>query len=223
MIRAVIFDLDQTLLDRTSSLSAFLQWQADGMLRPDLENSSDFITRFVELDSNGRVWKDKVYEHLIEDFRLHCWTTEELLSVYMNCFCAFCVGRPGADQAVRNLSEHYALGLISNGKSPFQERNFRALGFSHLFGSTIVSEAVGMRKPDPRIFELGCSELGISSRLKLFLSEIVPSADIRGARDANLKTVFLPTELHPTCPEADIVCEHLSELPNAIKSLGEQE
>jgi len=30
---AVLFDLDQTILDRTQSLEAFVLWQARGMLR----------------------------------------------------------------------------------------------------------------------------------------------------------------------------------------------
>ena len=50
--RAVIFDLDQTLLDRTTSLLEFLRWQTEGMLKPDLKSPSDFISRFVELDNN---------------------------------------------------------------------------------------------------------------------------------------------------------------------------
>ena len=49
MIRAVIFDLDQTLLDRDASLLAFLQWQCRGMLRGQLPREDTFIARFLEI------------------------------------------------------------------------------------------------------------------------------------------------------------------------------
>lgn len=220
-IRAVIFDLDQTLLDRTASLSAFLRWQTEGMLKPDLENPAGFISRFIELDNNGRVWKDEVYERLIEEFDIKNWKMEELLPVYETCFCAFCVPRLGADQAIQELVENYCLGLISNGKTPFQERNFRALGYSDVFDCVIVSEAVGLRKPDARIFHLGCSELKVEPEEAVFVGDS-PTADIRGAREAGLKTVFVPTELNPICQDADLTCGDLSALPAAIAKLGEQ-
>ncbi|MDF1657877.1 MAG: HAD family hydrolase [Verrucomicrobiales bacterium] len=219
-LRAVIFDLDQTLLDRTASLGAFLKWQTDGMLKPDLESPPEFISRFVELDNNGRVWKDVVYQRLIEEFAINGWKTEELLAVYESCFCAFSVPRIGVDQAIGELAGSYFLGLISNGKSPFQERNFRALGYSSSFDSIIVSEAVGLRKPDPEIFHLGCSELNVDPKEAVFVGDS-PVADISGAREAGLATIFVPTELNPSCEEADETCEDMSYLPAAIAKLGE--
>ena len=72
----------QTHLDRETSLSEFLRWQTTGMLRPDLEDPGGFIARFVELDDNGRVRKDVVYQRLIEEFDLKNWSMEELLSDY---------------------------------------------------------------------------------------------------------------------------------------------
>ena len=220
-IRAVIFDLDQTLLDRATSLLEFLRWQVEGMLKPDLENPADFVSRFVELDNNGRVWKDEVYQRLIEEFDIENWKVEELLSVYVSCFCAFCVPRLGVDRAIQELAENYSLGLISNGKTPFQERNFRALGISELFGSIIVSEAVGVKKPDPKIFLLGCSDLNVYPEEAVFVGDN-PDADIKGAQQAGLKTIFVPSEFYPNCENADKTCEDLSTLPSLIIELGEQ-
>ena len=65
VIEAVFFDLDETVLDRSSSLKAFATWQAQGMLKNSVSDAELFCNRFVELDSNGKVWKDKVYAQLI--------------------------------------------------------------------------------------------------------------------------------------------------------------
>ncbi|MEZ5329812.1 MAG: hypothetical protein R3F19_32590 [Verrucomicrobiales bacterium] len=105
-MRAVIFDLDQTLLDRERSLLNFLAWQCEGMLKPYIDDPAAFISRFVELDANGTVWKDKVYSELIGEFHLEgWWSCPELLSVYESCFCAFSVPKAGVLDALATISK----------------------------------------------------------------------------------------------------------------------
>ncbi len=219
---AVIFDLDQTLLDRDRSLREFIHWQCRGMLRPYLENEQSFTNRFIELDANGTVWKDRVYQELINEFSLADWSVQELLTVYETCFCAFALPREGVVEAVKSLAGKYKIGLISNGMTPFQERNFRALGISSVFESIIVSQAVGLRKPDRQIFHLGCHQLGASPQNTIFIGDN-PIADMRGASDAGLNTIFVTTPLHADCAIADVICSDMRELPclvEAMESIG---
>lgn len=220
-MKAVIFDLDQTLLDRERSLLAFVRWQCRGMLRSHINDEEAFVSRFIALDANGAVWKDRVYEALVEEFKIEGWSTAELLSVYENCFCAFAVPKLGVPEALEEISVSYRLGLISNGMSPFQERNFRALGLSSHFKSVIVSEAVHLRKPDPRIFHRCCDELGVIPSNALYVGDH-PVTDMEGARDAGLKTIFIPTDLHPHCPAADATCHDMGQLARIINQLSEQ-
>lgn len=217
-MRAVLFDLDQTLLDRDSSLHAFLRWQCANTLKPHLKAPASFISRFIDLDDNGKVWKDNVYTQLIEEFNIPDLTPQELLTEYTDKFCQFTNPRPGIPEVIESLSGTHRLGLITNGPSPFQEQNFHSLGFSSHFESIIVSEAVGLRKPDPAIFLLACSELDVSPAEAIYIGDN-PESDIRGAQNAGLKTIFIPTAQHPTCPIADITINESSELPNAIKNL----
>jgi hypothetical protein len=39
MAACVLFDLDETVLDRTNSLEAFVHWQVNGMLRGQIRHS----------------------------------------------------------------------------------------------------------------------------------------------------------------------------------------
>jgi putative hydrolase of the HAD superfamily len=191
------------------------------MLKPYIEDQAAFISRFVELDANGTVWKDNVYSSLIDEFYLEAWSCEELLSVYESCFCAFSVPRPGVLEALDTLSTRYKIGLISNGMTPFQERNFRGLGIASMFGSVIVSAAVNMRKPDSAIFHLACSELGVRPEESVYVGDN-PIVDIGGARDAGLRTIFVPSSAHPHCGAADATCHDMIQLPRIIEEIGEQ-
>lgn len=65
--KAVIFDLDQTLLDRTTSLINFLTWQTNYFRLVPNQIKQQFIQRFLDMDDNGKVWKDVVYENLTQE------------------------------------------------------------------------------------------------------------------------------------------------------------
>ena len=217
-LACVIFDLDQTLLDRDQSLHDFLVWQCEGMLKPYLSDSEAFISRFIALDDHGKVWKDQVYATLIEEFAIDAWSWKELLAVYESCFCAFALPKSGVLEALEVLATRYKLGLMSNGMTPFQERNFRGLGVAALFESVIVSAAVNLRKPDPAIFHLACSELGVQPEEAVYVGDN-PVADIEGAKNAGLRTIFIPSSTYPHCAAADAACDDLSVLSGIIEQM----
>lgn len=63
-MKAVIFDLDGTLLDRESSLLSFLEDQYVRFRGLQKIDKQAFVNRFVELDCRGYVWKDAVYRQI---------------------------------------------------------------------------------------------------------------------------------------------------------------
>lgn len=98
-----------------------------------------FKKRFIELDRHGSVWKDVVYTKLIEEFSL-MQSLDTLLQSYIEDFNKFSIAFEGVELAIKNLYQQgYQLGLISNGKVPFQENNFKALGLNEYFSSVLVS------------------------------------------------------------------------------------
>lgn len=65
MNKVLLFDLDQTIHNRNESLNRFLNWQINFMQLVPRKLKESFIQRFIELDDNGRDWKDQVYGQLI--------------------------------------------------------------------------------------------------------------------------------------------------------------
>lgn len=114
MIQVILFDLDQTLLDRTSSLKAFLNWQVNFFELVAIQQKPQFIQRFIELDNNGSVWKDQVYAQLIQEFQISSYSTQALLENYIQDFNKFCRCFSGVDLVIYSLFKaNFYLGLIS--------------------------------------------------------------------------------------------------------------
>ncbi|MCH7392693.1 HAD-IA family hydrolase [Acinetobacter dispersus] len=214
--KAVIFDLDQTLLDRTTSLIKFLTWQINFFQLVTAHDRESFIQRFLELDDNGKVWKDRVYENLIQEFSIHGHSKEILLTSYINDFNKFSCCFEHVENTIIQLKQQgYLIGLISNGRTPFQEHNFYALGLTEFFSSTIVFEAIGLRKPDPAIFLLSCQQLGVHPKDCTFVGDN-ELADIQAAKAVGMKTIFF----HPNpAISSAIADQNLHDFKNFIETL----
>ena len=111
MIQAIFFDLDQTLLDRTTSLDHFLNWQINFFQLIPQREKARFIQRFLELDQNGAVWKDTVYKKLIDEFKIESIEYHDLLKSYISDFNKFSIGFPHIENTIRNLKQQgYLIG-----------------------------------------------------------------------------------------------------------------
>jgi len=214
-MKAVLFDLDETLLDRTVSLRNFVTEQAKGLVT-DTEVEC-FVRRFLTLDANGAVWKDAVYDALVAEFEISAKSSGELLADYLARFRLFCLPKPGALEALQTLhTSGLQLGLVSNGRSPFQEHCFEALGLAHLFDDVVISGAVGCSKPDRDIFLLSCNNLGVHPEQAIFVGDN-PLADIQGANAVGMHTIYVPGSFGADCADADMMCPDLTKLPALIK------
>lgn len=214
--KAVIFDLDQTLLDRTTSLIKFLTWQVNFFQLVPADDREKFIQRFLELDDNGKVWKDRVYENLIQEFSIQHHSKEILLTSYINDFNKFSCCFEHVENIIIQLKQQgYLIGLISNGRTPFQEHNFYALGITEYFSSIIISEAVGLRKLDPAIFLLSCQQLGVHPQDCIFVGDN-ELADIQGAQGVGMKTIFFHPDPAISSATAD---QNLHDFKNFIEAL----
>ncbi|MEK4063666.1 MULTISPECIES: HAD family hydrolase [unclassified Paenibacillus] len=211
-IKAVLFDLDGTLLDRESSLVSFVRDQYERYPQFQSVPKEKFLQRFVELDQHGYVWKDKVYQQLLEDFSIRELSWAELLNDYLHGFQGHCIGFPNLMSMLTTLKANgIKLALVSNGYGQFQYDNFQALGISPLFDEVLISEWEGLRKPDPAIFLRALTKLGVKAEETLFVGDH-PENDIRASRAAGLRAAWKQSTQFSTDVEADVIFEDLKEL-----------
>ncbi|EPJ8112125.1 HAD family hydrolase [Acinetobacter baumannii] len=219
MKKVLLFDLDQTILNRNESLIKFLNWQVNFFKLVPQELKESFIKSFIKLDNDGSVWKDIVYDQLIKNFNIKGYDTNELLQSYINDFNKFSTAFENAQKTIQNLhAQGYTLGLVSNGKTPFQEHNFYALGITDYFSTIVISEAIGLRKPDPAIYLYACTQLDCNPSDCIFIGDN-PKADIEGAKKVGMQTIFFHPTLTLEHPLSDASIHHYDELEETIKRL----
>ena len=93
--------------------------------------------------------------------------------------------RPAMLEAIRRIrTRGLKTGVITNNWVTEEDG---ASALRPLFDAYIESAAVGIRKPDPRIFELACQALGITPPEAVFLDDI--GSNLKSARALGMTTI----------------------------------
>lgn len=219
MIKAVLFDLDGTLLNRDESIKGFVNHQYERLKKWVGHIPKDkYITRFLELDKRGYVWKDKIYQQLIQEFDISKMTLEDLLQDYISEFRFNCVPFDNLIQMLEDLkSKNVLLGMITNGYGQFQMDNIKALGIERYFDVILVSEWEGIKKPDPEIFKKALEKLDVPPEQSIFVGDH-PKNDVKAAQSIGMKGIW-KKDLQWNDVEADFTVNDLMELPLIVKNL----
>jgi len=102
------------------------------------------------------------------------------------------VGATRLDPAVRRLVESLAkrhqFGVLTNGDGYMQRRKLEEHGLDDLADAVVISNEVGVRKPNPQIFETAKERLPAESYL--YVGDTFEE-DIAPAREAGFETVYI--------------------------------
>ncbi|MCI0763707.1 HAD family hydrolase [Bacillus sp. TL12] len=191
MIRAVLFDLDGTLLDRRQSLESFISDQYERYAEHFTEiEKNEYCTRFIQLDNNGYTWKDKVYTTLLNEYNITTLTADQLLHDYITEFKNHCIPFPNMHELLQQLQNHnIAIGIITNGFTEFQINNLCALQLHTYTNTILISEAEGIKKPHPAIFERALQQLNVTAKECIYVGDH-PENDVIGAENTGITAIW---------------------------------
>ena len=204
MIKAVLFDLDETLLVRKAAIRTFIedQYQRHGAVLAGIGRDR-YVARFLALEDEGRTPKAVVYPQLAAELGLSATIAADLLADYQAIYPRYAVLSPGATETLVALrARGLKTGIVTNGSAVVQNGKIDATGLRPLLDIVLVSEAEGLRKPDRRIFELALQRLNLTAHEVIFVGDN-PAADVDGARTAGLLAVWYhsttdwPADLQP--------------------------
>jgi len=191
----VLFDLDQTLIDRSASIRAYAR-------RLWAERSGDFgigevefVDRFIELDGNGYVPRPTFFRRFLDAFPDAGLSSRELESHFFGHVWEAPVLVDGALEGLGRLRAcGVPIGIVTNGGSINQRRKVERGGLVALVDGCFISEELGVRKPDRGIFETAAREIGIDPGRSWFVGDH-PVFDICGSRALGFRTIWVRGEL----------------------------
>jgi len=131
---------------------------------------------------------------------------------------------PKAKEVVAALNRKYRLALAGNQPTKIKEF-LKPQGLLQYFQYDLVSEELGLAKPDPLFFQIILDKLGVRPEEAVMVGDRLDN-DIAPAKRLGLKTIRIlvwPFALQQArIPEEqpDLTIERLSELPKAVEALS---
>lgn len=192
-VKAVLFDLDNTLTDRRESIANYArQFASDfvgqlGMIR------MDELERIMQIgDGGGYRPKAELFTELAALLPWRTAPTVADLGEHWYAVSPICM-QPRAElhTVLAELKGRgIRIGIITNGQTDVQKATISALCIA--MDVVIISEAAGFKKPAPEIFQLALEELSIDASTAWFVGDH-PLNDVVGASTAGLTAIWLNT------------------------------
>ncbi len=188
---AVLFDLDNTLIDRDRARDRFFSFLLNTCfprLAPEDAAWKDRMETLRALDQGGRGSKAAIYDHLFSD--IPGMSPESFAELMRGKLASYATWSDGAEPLLKCLrARRHPMALVTNG-SKSQRQKIDAVGASGYFDAVLISEEVGAAKPDPVIFRQAMSLLNAVPDSSVFIGDSLEH-DMAGARNAGMMTVHV--------------------------------
>ena len=223
--KAVLFDVDGTLFDRNAAQKMVLEQIVKRLphIFGDCEMGS-IIEAFMESDriatedfesgapSEGlREARSRQFLRLL-DIREDC--ADIITDIYVRDYPKVNASMAGAVPLVKELSKRFEVGVVSNGLPDVQYQKLETMGLRDLLSCIVLSEEIGIRKPDPRIFYRAANLLRRQPPDCLYIGDSYKN-DIVGAKAAGMLACWLnndPSQDTDNNLKVDFVVSNLEEL-----------
>ncbi len=218
-IRAVLFDLDDTLVDTTGTHPDRAERIAQFLMRHLSHfDSRSFVERALTKDQETG-WRLGVAPLLAELGLQGTDLGREALDLWFFQGCTDLVRSfPGAQEAVYELQLNRTLGVVTNGLEIRQRGKLDGLGFGRYFKVFVTSERAGVEKPASEIFYCALGELGLAADEVVFVGDRL-DLDVYGAKQAGMHAIWVDHQGQYAAgigPAPDATIRNFTELVNAV-------
>lgn len=191
MIKAVLFDFDETLQDRTAAFEKYMDTFAADFF-PDIDKT-ELKKRKEDMrvtGNGGYVNREEWYQQLIDMWHWeNAPSKTELANHYDTKFGDHNVIFPNSFKLLKELKNRgYIVGVITNGPSYLQNHKMDTSGLRPYCDIVVVSGDVGVHKPDPALFVYTADKLGLKTSECVYVGDH-PVNDIQGALAAGMKAI----------------------------------
>lgn len=228
MLKTVFLDLDDTILDFTRAEAEALRRALTEMDAPAedsvLARYHEINTAQWELLEEGVLTREQVllgrFDILFRELGLER-SSREMCERYEEYLAEGHWFIPGAEALLERLAPRYDLYLASNGTAGVQYRRLESAGIIPRFRGIFISQELGADKPSPAFFEKCFAAVpGFSRETAVMVGDSLTS-DIRGGRDAGIRTCWFNPRGKPArrdiVPDYEITALH--QLPPLLETL----
>lgn len=201
-IKAVFFDMDDTLFDFTASVRrALLKVKTEyGQVFSDPIDSllDEYMRILHELHGGVITGRQTLADARLERFRRMLAarglaSDTNLLGPIERCYREEYFRRadpvPGALEVVARLAEHVRVAVLTNHVRRDQLAKIDQLGFSPYLSDLITADMIGTTKPDRRMFETALERLNVQPSEAVMVGDSWPF-DVLGACEVGLQAVW---------------------------------
>lgn len=191
--QAILFDLDNTLTNRRASIIAFArQFDDDFRNRHQMTQLDDITSIIHDADGGGYRPLDERWQMLQERILWSDTPSADELRDYWYTQLGHCaIGVEGLHHTLSKLRDkQITLGIITNGPTGLQNLTTDALNIRQYMDCVIVSETVGIKKPDAKIYESALAEINQPASDAWFVGDN-PATDLLGAYNMGITTVWI--------------------------------
>ena len=193
-IKAIFFDIDDTLYDSSQQAKRARKNAIKSMIEAGLDISEDegvqAINRIVvRLGSNYEYH----FDELVKEFGYE--GNPRIIAAgivaYHRTKTTYLVPLHDTIPTLLELkSKGHKIGIITDGRAVKQWEKIIQLGLQHFFDVVVISEQIGKEKPDKEMFENAVKEIGCMAGEAVMVGDRVDK-DIAGANAAGMTTVRL--------------------------------
>ena len=169
------------------------------------QNSEEFYTEIKrEYEKiNSQLWKDlekgivnkeelKVirFEKIIKKFKLE-YDSQKMSEVYLKKLGEGIFPFKSTEKLCKYLHSKYKIGIVTNGIKEVQYSRIKNSSISNYIDKIIISDEVGVNKPDKKIFEYAMNYFEISDKKTVIMIGDSLEADIKGGQNAGIDTCWV--------------------------------
>ena len=208
--KLVLIDLDDTLFDypkteKTAFRNTFeeLGFFVESELSKDKKEEIYEKIKDRYKDVNFQLWKDlekgavdkdrlKVvrFEKIIEEFDLK-YDPYEMSELYLKKLGEGIFPFEATEKLCEYLHSKYKVGIVTNGIKEVQHSRIENSTIAKYIDKIIISDEVGVNKPDKRIFEYAMNYFEIMDKSEVIMIGDSLGADIKGGQNAGIDTCWV--------------------------------
>lgn len=223
----IIFDADETLFDfKKSEKKAFESTIIDFGI--EYEENYHFK---VYKEINTAIWKElenglitqkklktERFRRLSKKLNIQ-FNEVDFATLFMKHLSQASFLYEKSEELVKNLTKNYRLTIITNGLSAVQDNRIKKSIIAEYFEDIVVSEEIGISKPNPQIFQHALNNINYTDKNKVLIVGDSLTSDIQGGINFGIDTCwFNPTmNLNEVGIEPTYVISDLMELKDILK------